>query len=86
MIIRTSLPSNPSQTVTILAGAGTHGSEAAAWVLANDKELVRRIRRAGSNSDFLALVRAKTSPTPDGGEEIDSSELIEFATFKDLAK
>lgn len=84
MIIRTSMPGNPSQTVTILAGAGTHGSEAAAWVLANDKALVRKIRAAGKSSDFVALVQAKTISTPDGGEEILNAELVEFATFDEL--
>jgi hypothetical protein len=72
--------------VTILAGAGTHGSEAAAWVLANDKALVKKIRWAGKNPEFLALVRADTISTPDGGEEIVRAELVEFATFKQLSR
>jgi hypothetical protein len=86
MIIRSTGPGNETQTVTILAGAGTHGSEAAAWVLANDKALVKKIRWAGKNPEFLALVRADTISTPDGGEEIVRAELVEFATFKQLSR
>jgi hypothetical protein len=55
-------------------------------VLANDKALVKKIRWAGKNPEFLALVRADTISTPDGGEEIVRAELVEFATFKQLGR
>ena len=86
MIIRTHVPGNSEQTLTVLSGAGTHGSEAAAWVLANDKSLVRKIREAGRSKEFVALVKAQTRKTPDGGAEVVHSELEAFLTFEEVTK
>ena len=85
MIIRTYNHAYPDQTMTILAGAGTHGTEAAAIALSNDKELVRMIRKAKNSEEFLVLVKATTQPTSDGGEEIISTEIAAFSTFADLS-
>jgi hypothetical protein len=55
-IARIKNPLDASNYVTLIAGAGTYGTEAAALALVNNRELLKWLRRHRSKREFVALV------------------------------
>lgn len=73
-------PLDSERFVTLIAGAGAYGTEAAALALANDKDLLKWLRKLKGPSSFVALVSAGLQ-TAESTAYVQGVQLIEAREF-----